>query len=587
MSHRLPQSPARRQVNRLGPLRVALIYCAAALAWIVVSDLAADELFHESLNVQLFKGAAFVGITAAVLYGLLRANERRADDLMLRLRESAENSRDGFWQWDLKRDVITVTPGGDRDLGWEAAKTIASKAGWGDVVHPDDWPVVEAALEPVVAGRRREFMVDHRVHAIDGGWIWYRVRGQVTETDRDGGPSVVSGTYTNVDGLKRRELALQRSNRALDSIVAVNRAGLAAHDRDSLLEGVCRALASAEDYVLVWVGVAEEGGEKRVRAIASSGTASDFLRQVRIEWGRGPYGDGPTGRALRKGAPEVVDDARVVDHCQPWREDLARYEIRSTIAIPFNDGDRKCVLHIDSREAEAFSMDEATAYQALAQDLARALGVFSTRESYEQRLAQALRGTVAALAVTVEKRDPYTGGHQNRVGELAVEIAQEMDVSPHLIEGIRLGAAMHDIGKIGVPVEILTKPGKLDEGEMALVRRHPDIGYDIVKEIDFGWPVAEIVRQHHERVDGSGYPQGLKADAIALEARIVAVADVIESMATHRPYRPALPLSVVEEELRKGRGVRYDADVVDAALRVLRHATLEPKIGQSILADAS
>ena len=180
--------------------------------------------------------------------------------------------------------------------------------------------------------------------------------------------------------------------------------------------------------------------------------------------------------------------------------------------------------------------------------------------------------------MTVEKRDPYTGGHQNRVGELAVEIAQEMDVSPHLIEGIRLGAAMHDIGKIGVPVEILTKPGKLDEGEMALVRRHPDIGYDIVKEIDFGWPVAEIVRQHHERVDGSGYP---------LEARIVAVADVIESMATHRPYRPALPLSVVEEELRKGRGVRYDADVVDAALRVLRHATLEPKIGQSILADAS
>ena len=587
MSPFIPRSTLDGRRLQVGSAGVAVGYAGAALAWIFASDLVIAEMFSSSLDLQLVKGASFVVVTAFILYGLLRANERRAGDLMNRLRDAAETSRDGFWRWEVAPDVFTVTPGGNRDLGWEAAQSIDSLAGWRKVVHPDDWLHVEKALAPILAGQAEDFTLDHRVQAIDGDWIWYRVRGQVVARKGDGGPAALGGGYTNVDGLKRRELALRRANRALDSVAAVNRASLAAHDRESLLDGVCRALAAAEDTVLVWVGEAEAGGDKRVRPISSRGPSQGFLQAAPIGWGDDPYGQGPTGRALRSGAPEVVVDARKSPLGYPWREELARFDIRSTVTIPFEDGERRCILQINSREPEAFSMEEVAAYQALAHDLARALGAFTVQQSYERRLQQALKGAVAALAATVEKRDPYTAGHQSRTGELAVAIAQEMGVPADRIEGIRLGAAMHDIGKIGVPVEILTKPGRLEPQEMALVRRHPDIGYDIVKEIDFGWPIADIVRQHHERWDGSGYPQGLKGEAIVLEARIVAAADVIESMATHRPYRPALALEAVVAELTEGRGLRYDPKVADAALKVLARIRIEPQAGRSITATAA
>lgn len=572
---------------QVGSAGVAFGYALAALAWIFASDLVIAEMFSSSLDLQLVKGAGFVAVTALVLYGLLRANDRREVDLMDRLREAAERSRDGFWRWRVEADVFTVTTGGNRDLGWEAAQSIDSLDGWRKVVHPDDWRLVEKALAPILAGQAQDFTLDHRVKAIDGDWIWYRVRGHVAERGQDGGPAMLTGAYTNIDGLKRRELALRRANRALDSVAAVNRASLAARDRESLLDGVCRALAAPEDAVLVWIGEAEAGGEKRVRPISSRGPAQGFLQAAPIGWGADPYGQGPTGRALRSGAPEVVVDARRSPLGYPWREELARFEIRSTVTIPFQDGERRCILQINSREPEAFSMDEIAAYQALAHDLARALGAFTAQQGYELRLSQALRGAVAALAATVEKRDPYTAGHQSRTGDLAVEIARELGLAADRIEGVRLGAAMHDIGKIGVPVEILTKPGRLDPQEMALVRRHPEIGYDIVKEIDFGWPIADIVRQHHERWDGSGYPQGLKGEAIALEARIVAAADVIESMATHRPYRPALPTEAVVTELTEGRGLRYDPKVADAALKVLARTPIEPQACRPVTVSAA
>jgi len=579
---------AGRSARRPSPLGVALGYAAVALVWILLSDLAVGAFSDNHLQAESLKGAAFVIVTALALYALLRGAERRAGDLMARLRETAEQSRDGFWRWEVGPDVFTVTPGGNRDLGWEAAQSIETLDDWRKVVHPDDWPRVETALRPVLAGRAEAFTIDHRVSAIDGDWIWYRVRGQAADRAGEGPPAALSGVYTNVDGLKRRELALRRANRALDAIAAANRASLAAHDRDTLLDGVCQALACADDAVLVWIGQAEEGaGDKSVRPLACRGPSQGFLQAAPIGWADGSYGQGLSRRALRTGRPASVSDARADAAGRPWREALERFEIRSTIAIPFADGERRGLLQINSREPEAFSPDEAQAYAALGQDLTRALGAFAAAQTYERKLGQALRGAVSALAATVEKRDPYTAGHQSRTGDIAVAIAREMGLAPDRIEGIRLGAAMHDIGKIGVPVEILTKPGRLEPQEMALVRRHPDIGYDIVKEIDFGWPIADIVRQHHERWDGSGYPQGLKSEAITLEARIVAVSDVIESMATHRPYRPAPPPEALDRELREGRAVRYDPAVVDAALAVLATLQIEPRAGRPIAVEAA
>jgi len=163
-------------------------------------------------------------------------------------------------------------------------------------------------------------------------------------------------------------------------------------------------------------------------------------------------------------------------------------------------------------------------------------------------------------------RDPYTAGHQRRVAELASAIAKEMRLPKEKIEGIHMAGLIHDIGKIAVPAEILSKPSKLSKMEMDLIKAHSQVGYELLKEIDFPWPVANIVLQHHERLDGVGYPQGLKGDEILLEARILAVADVVEAMASHRPYRPALGLDAALDEIKQGKGKLYEPAAVDACL---------------------
>ena len=190
---------------------------------------------------------------------------------------------------------------------------------------------------------------------------------------------------------------------------------------------------------------------------------------------------------------------------------------------------------------------------------------------HEQRqiLEAALEGTVHAVSRAVELRDPYTAGHQRRVAELACAIAHEMGMSEHRIHGVRLGAMIHDIGKIGIPAEILSKPSRLSQLEYEIIQAHAMMGYDILKDISFPWPVAEIAHQHHERIDGKGYPQGLKGEEITLEAKIVGVADVVESMASNRPYRAGLGMPTALEEMKKNCGTLYDAQVVAACLRVL------------------
>ncbi|MGE0081350.1 MAG: HD-GYP domain-containing protein [Thiohalomonadaceae bacterium] len=185
------------------------------------------------------------------------------------------------------------------------------------------------------------------------------------------------------------------------------------------------------------------------------------------------------------------------------------------------------------------------------------------------RLQRALLGTIQAIATTVEKRDPYTAGHQQRTSRLASAIARRLGWDEGRIEGLRLGAMIHDIGKIYVPAEILSRPGKLTESEFRIIKAHAQVGYDIVKDIEFPWPVAEMILHHHERLDGSGYPQGLVGDAICPEARVLAVADVIEAMSSHRPYRPAIGVEAGLREIVAQKGRFFEPDAVDACVAVM------------------
>jgi PAS domain S-box-containing protein/putative nucleotidyltransferase with HDIG domain len=191
------------------------------------------------------------------------------------------------------------------------------------------------------------------------------------------------------------------------------------------------------------------------------------------------------------------------------------------------------------------------------------------------RLQNALDGTVRAMAKTVEARDPYTAGHQERVAKLAYAIARELNLSPDQINGIQMAGIVHDIGKIYVPAEILSKPSKLSDLEFRMVKSHADVGYQILKTIDFPYPIADIVHQHHERMDGSGYPKNISGSEILLEARILAVSDVVEAMASHRPYRPSIGIDKAFEEISRNKGILYDPVVVDACLRLFRDKGFE------------
>ena len=192
------------------------------------------------------------------------------------------------------------------------------------------------------------------------------------------------------------------------------------------------------------------------------------------------------------------------------------------------------------------------------------------RKQAEEKLKKTMNATIETMSKIIEAKDPYTAGHQRRVSQLATAIAKELHLSQDKVEGIRIASLIHDIGKIGLPTEILSKPTRLNDIEFSLIKEHPQIGYDILKSVDFSYPVAKIALQHHEKLDGSGYPNHLKGDVILFEAKIICVADVVEAMSSHRPYRPALGIEKALEEISQNKGTLYDPEAVDTCLKLFK-----------------
>jgi PAS domain S-box-containing protein len=264
------------------------------------------------------------------------------------------------------------------------------------------------------------------------------------------------------------------------------------------------------------------------------------------------YTDQPTAKrlfeahnkAFRTGEPGRLFDYEII------RKDGERRYLQASFTIAQDKTGRK------------------TGFRGIVRDVTELRRMEKERQDTLDRLRKSLGATVNAMAAMVESRDPYTAGHQRRVADLARAIAADMKLDPGRIDGLRLAATIHDLGKIAIPAEILTKPTRLSDVEFMLVKTHSQAGFDILKDIDFPWPIARMVLEHHERIDGSGYPNQLKADDILEESKIIAVADVVEAIASHRPYRPALGTDVALAEISKNKGVLFDADVVEVCLRL-------------------
>jgi response regulator RpfG family c-di-GMP phosphodiesterase len=297
---------------------------------------------------------------------------------------------------------------------------------------------------------------------------------------------------------------------------------------------------------------------------------TEFLARVRERWP-------DTVRILMTGYAETETVIKAINQGSVFRFVSKPWEIRELKKI-VKDAMDQYRLVSEHRELTRLTEEQNRELIELNQGLEKSVQdrTQQLRQNEEElkktltQLCSSLEATIQALALTAEARDPYTAGHQRRVSDLSRAIAQKMGLPRDQVDGVRMAGSIHDLGKIYVPSEILNKPGKLRPNEFELVKSHPEVGYEILKTITFPWPVAEIELQHHERLDGSGYPKGLKGDEILLEARIVAVADVVESMSSHRPYRPALSIEKALEEIEAGRGTLFDERVVDAC-RLLFH----------------
>jgi PAS domain S-box-containing protein/putative nucleotidyltransferase with HDIG domain len=366
---------------------------------------------------------------------------------------------------------------------------------------------------------------------------------------------------------------LRRSERALLTLSWSNQALAQATDPDQLLRDVCTAAVEIGGYVMAWVGKVEDDEAKTVRPVASSGRDEGFLDSVVVTWGAGSDGQGTVGRCVRASAPAITSDIESDSSCETWRDAAVERGYRSVLSLPLTDprGETWGVFCLFAGEKDAFVDREIALLEELAMDLSfgvenlsvrakRAEAESELRDSYI-RLEHMMGDTVSAMGRIVEARDPYTQGHERRVAEIAKALALEMGLDSDSVAAVEMAA--HDIGKLAVPAEILTKPGALSGSEFDMIKDHSRQGYEILKEITFPWPIADIVLQHHERMDGSGYPSGLKGEQILLPARILAVADVVEAMASHRPYRPLIGLAQAMEAIHDGTD-KFDPNVVAA-----------------------
>ncbi|HVA05728.1 MAG TPA: PAS domain S-box protein [Acidimicrobiales bacterium] len=361
---------------------------------------------------------------------------------------------------------------------------------------------------------------------------------------------------------------LEEARRAL---IGASAALVHATSEEQLYEQICGVVVDVAAYEMAWVGIVDNGHPLGVRMAASAGSDEyvDALEQVAREQTHQCELTGIfTGDHLH-----VIQSVSLLDAC-PCRTLTLEFGYDSVIGLPFNfSGPEFGVLAIYSRRPHVFTRDAVRVLSELARELAYGIDGLRTRAqrvAYQNRFESSLEATVEAIATASELRDPYNGGHQHRVAELATAIAQVMGLDPEVTTGIGVAASIHDIGKLVVPAELLSRPGRLTQAEFALVKEHSQAGHDIVSGIAFPWPVAEVILEHHERLDGSGYPRGLQGDAISIETRIVSVSDVVEAMQSHRPYRPGLGLDAALEEIMRGRRTLFDPDVVDACVNLFR-----------------
>lgn len=502
--------------------------------------------------------------------GIVRdiSDRQHAEELRKRLAAIVESSTVAIIGKDLHGNVTSWNLGAERIYGYSAGEMIGKPIRMlaDDKLKHETEGLVQKVLRGESVSRYETVRRRKDGRAIDVSLTLSPVR------DEAGQIIGVSTIANDITERKRAERELKAVNRALKTLSSCNGVLIHASDEMALLKEMCRIIVEVGEYRFAWVGYAQNDGDKTVRPMASWGDDDGYLAALPVYWSESRSDKRPASDAIRTGVVQIHQDLEENPVDAPWHREALRRGYKAAIGLPLRcEGKVIGSLAIFAKEADTFLTEEVKLLTELADDLAFGISTMRTRAAEAQsaaRLRKSMESTISVIANTFEMRDPYTSGHQQRVAELAAAIGTAMGLDDHRVYGIYLAGIVHDLGKITVPAEILSKPGRLSAIEYELIKAHPKAGYDLLKPVDFPWPIADIVLQHHERMDGGGYPAGLKGEEILLEARIICVADVVEAISSHRPYRPAFGIEAALQEIREHRGDRYDPAVVDTCLRL-------------------
>ena len=503
------------------------------------------------------------------------ARVKSEDSLRLaeqKYREIFDGAPEGIFRYALDGRCLTLNESGARMMGFDSsAEAIAAinEHGFSVWINPEDQQRYLHLME--TEGQVTAFKVQQRRK--DGSLCWIALTAR-RMTDVADKPPYYQGFVEDITEKEKLDADLKSKLRELRLVSEMNKALLHAKSEEELLNSYCRIVVEVGGYRMACVGFAEKGPEMRIAPLIFAGHEDGYFSGIEPLWDDSELGHGPAGEAVRTLQQVVVDDIATDPRMKPWRKAALDRGYRAQIAFPFTLSDSTVGImsaYAESRgritETERTLMEQISLQLGYGIDTLR---MITEQRKFQESLNASLEQIIAVIAETIDRRDPYTAGHQRRVAELCVRIAQRLSLSECRIQGLRLAASIHDLGKIAIPLEILTYPAKLSAAQFNLLKEHSQIGYDIVRNIQFPWPIADMILQPHERLDGSGYPHGLRSEEILFESKILAVADVVEAMSSHRPYRAACGIDQALAEVTSLSGKLYEPSVVDACVELFR-----------------
>ncbi|MBU1658024.1 HD domain-containing protein [bacterium] len=484
---------------------------------------------------------------------------------------------DGVMLHDVKLNIMRANFAYKELCGAKKFKEIIGKPYW--QVFPKLKGPMQSCSQSVESGK-----VAEEEFVLDDGRIFKSRTYPVY--DDDGKYSFGIHLFEDITTLRTQELEIIALNKTLRIIGKCNEHLVRSMSEKMLLANICNEIVNSDEYEFSAIYLKDDSSINCSYVSSEIDTLSN-IKEVDLTDAK--YAECPVIVSIEQNRVIIINDIYNDSEWYTYMKEHAEicpatpYDMQGSMMIlPLENSNSSIgALLIYSKRPNMFDDAKNNLFKELVDDTSYGIHTLRLRKKFAEvsidnkemliQLQESLDGTIHSVAMMVEARDPYTTGHQNRVSDLAVAIAKKMELDEKRIEGLRLGALVHDIGKIKIPAEILSKPTKLTDLEYEMIKTHPQVGFDILKESKFPWPIAQMIYQHHEHIDGSGYPNGLKGEKILLEAKIISVADVVEAMASHRPYRAMLGIDSALKEIEKYKGIFYDTDTVDACISIFKN----------------